>query len=107
MGDIGSSFADVPVHLPHDRDMLIAIEERMFVVSGISGLAPPTRAGNFVGLEGGIGQDNDQPLCVLVASRYRHMLFSYHLRKFWWRARLSSCGAFRQLSHVCGTRGIF
>lgn len=57
MCDVRPSIADIPVHLPHDADMLIAIEQRVLflLVDAIPGAAGMRR---LVRLEAGVGEDD-------------------------------------------------
>lgn len=85
MGDIRPSLTDIPVHLAHHTDVLIAIEQRVFLI--------PTRAiattmGSPICLQTGMREDDNQALCLLVIGRNRDMLFSDQLRQLGRRTRL-------------------
>jgi hypothetical protein len=51
--NIWSGIADVTIHLPHNTNMLIAVEERVFVLSLPTGSVAAIRG--LVGFETGIG----------------------------------------------------
>lgn len=71
MGDVGSGFTDVPAHLAHDTNMLIAVQQRVFFFLA-TGLAAAVDCP--VGFETGIRQDYNQSLRVLVARCNGHVL---------------------------------
>ena len=79
MCDIWSCFTNVPVHLPHDPNMLITVQERVFFVLDN---AATTAMRGFVRFETRIGEDNNQPLGIFVGGRYGRVLFSHKLWKF-------------------------
>lgn len=83
MCDIRSSVTDVAIHLPHYTDMLVAVEQCIFVV-------PPSRTstravGRLVRLQTGVRQDHDQSLGVLVTGGDRNMLFCDESGELWRR----------------------
>ena len=57
MGNIRPRIADVPVHLPHDANVLVAVEQRvlLFLVGPIPASAG---VGRLVRLQAGIGEDD-------------------------------------------------
>ena len=56
MGDVGPRIADVSVHFPHDTDVLVAVQKRVFVFALHAHAAGATTAvGGLVGLDAGIG----------------------------------------------------
>ena len=55
MSDVWSSIADVTVHLSHDTNMLITVEQRVLVV--FDAIASAVR--RFVGLKARVGQDDN------------------------------------------------
>lgn len=63
MRDIWSGVTDVPVHLPHDSNMLITIQKRVFFV--LYDAAPAAMRG-FVRFETRIGENDNQPLCIFI-----------------------------------------
>lgn len=68
VGDVGPRIADVAVHLPHDTNVLVAVQERIFFVP-VGGAHPVRRAtlrGGTVGLEARIGKHNNQSPRILV-----------------------------------------
>lgn len=88
MCNIRTSITNVPVHLAHDTNVFVAVEQRVFVV-----LHARTAAAvrGLVGLEAGIGEDDNEPLRVLVIQRDGRVLFSYQLRKSRRGERLGAC----------------
>jgi hypothetical protein len=84
VSNIRASFADITVHLAHDTNVLIAVQQRELLILGAT-----TAAGNrLVGLQTGIGEDHDQTLSVLVMGWNRSMLLSNELRQLWRRTGL-------------------
>ena len=79
MGNIGSRVTDVAVHFSHHTNMLIAVEEGVFLISCAGS---PTTMRRFVSLKTGIGQDHDQALAVFIGRWDRDMLLSNKVRKF-------------------------
>ena len=90
MCDIGARITDIPVHLAHDSNVLVAVEERVLVLPLDSGTADAAMR-CLVGLEAGIRKDNDEPLGVLVGWRNRHVLLGHQLRQRRGRQRLGPC----------------
>lgn len=90
MGDVGSRFADVAVHLAQDTDVLVAVQQRVLVIA-LDAHVTRTRVGGFVGLETGMGQDDDQSLRILICGGDGDMLFGDQLRKLGRGKRLGSC----------------
>ena len=105
MGDIRSSIADIAIHLAHDADMFILfssqqiysllvftpyrIQKAVFILA-LATWPVATDAG-LVGLETGIGEDDDQALRVFIGGRDRIMLLCDQVgQRGWWR-RLGSC----------------
>jgi len=86
MCNIRSSLANVTVHLAHDTDVLITVQQRVLLVA--TGTA--ASAGSPVGLQAGIGENNNQTLGVLVMGRDGNVLLSDQLGQFGWRAGLGS-----------------
>jgi hypothetical protein len=72
VSDIRPGIADVTVHLAHDANVLIAVQERVFLISWAS--LPATAVDGFVRFETGIGEDNDHPLGARVGGRNWNML---------------------------------
>lgn len=75
MGDVGTGFANIAAHLSHDANVLVGIQQRVFLVAGPS----PTPGVGLVGFERGIGQDDDQTLRVTVRRGDGLMLLSNKL----------------------------
>lgn len=79
MRDVWSCVTDVPVHLPHDPNMLVTVKERvLFVLDD----ATTTAMRGFVRFETRIGKNNNQPLGIFVGGCDRSMLFGHELWKF-------------------------
>lgn len=78
---VGSSVADVAVHLAHDADMLVAVKQRVLVILD----AVAAAVGSLVCFEAGIGEDNDQALGVLVGRGDGDCLLGDELRQLRWR----------------------
>ena len=76
MGDVGTGFTNISVHLPHDSDVFVAIQQRILFISH-----PVAASGGFVGLQTGVRQDHDHPLRVLVRGGDRYMLLRDELWK--------------------------
>lgn len=79
MCDIWASITDVAVHLPHDTNVLVAVEQRVLVVA-LHSHAATTAMRRLIRLETGIGKDYDQSLRVLVAGWDRELLLGDQLR---------------------------
>lgn len=90
MGNIGAGVANIPVHLAHDANVLVAVEKRVLVLSLDSGAADAAMR-RLVGFEAGIRKDDDESLGVLVGRRNRHVLLSHELRQRRRRQRLGPC----------------
>lgn len=84
MGDVGTSITNVPIHLAHDTDVLIAVEQRVLVLTVAAGAS----VRSLVRLKTGIGQDDDQTLRVLVSGRDGGALLGNQLRQRGGRERL-------------------
>lgn len=95
--DIWPGVTDVPVHLPHDANMFIAVEERIFFFA-LDAIAASTSMGCLVSLETCVRKHNDQSLAVLVGGSDRYVLFRNELRKRGGRERLRACGIMRHVS---------
>lgn len=80
MGDVGSSLTDVPVHLAQDTNVLVAVQQRVLVIA-LDAHVTRTGVGGLVGLETGMGQDDNQSLRILVGRRDGDMLLGDQLRK--------------------------
>lgn len=77
MGDVRTSFANVAVHLPHDTDMLVAVEQRVLLVA--TGAIATARGA--VGFQTGMGENDDQTLGLFVMGGDGHMLLGDELRQ--------------------------
>lgn len=73
--DVWSGLTNISLHLPHDSNVLVAIQQAVLVVPGAIS-APRVR---LVRLQTSIAEDNDQALAVSVRGGDRDMLFSNEL----------------------------
>ena len=80
VGDIRASVTDVSVHLPHDANVFIAVEERVLFLS-LHAQAARAAMGRLVCLEAGIGEHNNESLGVLVGRWDGHVLLCNELRE--------------------------
>lgn len=87
MSDIRSGITDIAVHLAHDTNVLVAVEERVFLVA-LARSATSVRG--LVRLETGIGEDDDETFAAFVAGGNGDMLLSDELRKLGRGERLGS-----------------
>lgn len=63
VGNVWPCVTDVSIHLSHDADVFIAVQERVLFVS-YHAIASTMRG--FIRFEAGIGQDDDHALGVFV-----------------------------------------
>lgn len=92
VSDIGTSLADIPVHLAHDTNVLVAVQQRVLLI-----LRSGAATGGPVGLQTGIGENDDQTLGVLVMRGNWDMLLCNELRQLgrgarlgpWWQSAVS------------------
>lgn len=99
VSDIGASITDVSVHLAHDTNVLIAVEERVLLLS-LHAHAAGAAVGGLVGLEAGVGEHHDEPLGVLVGRWNGHVLLCDELREGRRRERLGACHGYVVVRHV-------
>jgi hypothetical protein len=78
MGDVRPRLTDITAHFAHHTDMIVAVEEVVLVLPRAG--APASAMRGLVCLEGGIAQDHDEALCVLVAGGDGHVLLSHEFR---------------------------
>lgn len=90
VSNVGASVTDISVHLAHDTNVLIAIEERVFFLS-LHAHAARAAVGRLVGLEAGVGEYHDKPLRILVGRWDGHVLLSDELGQCRRRERLGAC----------------
>lgn len=90
MGNIGAGVANIPVHLAHDANVLVAVEKRVLVLS-LDSSAADAAMRRLVGFEAGIRKNDDESLGVLVGRRNRHVLLGHELRQRRRRQRLGPC----------------
>ena len=88
MRDIRPRFTDISVHLPHDTNVLVAVEQRVLVLTTIPGSS--TMRGT-VGFQAGVGEDHDQTLGVFVVGCDRDVLLSNELGELGRRTGLGPC----------------
>lgn len=80
MRNVRTCITNVTVHLPHDADVFVTVEQGVFLVSRRdtrgtrSCMFRRWSSSHFVRLETGMRQDNNQALRVLVSSWYRCVL---------------------------------
>lgn len=98
MGDVGAGIADVAVHLAHDANVLVAVEQRVLVIFGAISAA----VCSFVCLETRVGQHDDEALGVFIGRGYGVRLLSDEPRQRGrrQRLRLRSCGGGHLVSHA-------
>lgn len=83
MGDVRTSITDIAVHLAHDANVFIAVQQRVFVIlHSISTMC------GLVGLQAGVGQDDNEALGILIGGRDGDGLFGDELRQRWRWKRL-------------------
>ena len=99
VGDIGACVGDVAVHLAHDSDVLVAVEERVLVILH----AIAATVCGLVGLETGVGEDDNEALGVLVVGCDGYVLLGDELweGRRWKRLCLGACSSGRRLVSHC------
>lgn len=80
MGDVRPRLADVPVHLSHDTDVLVAVEQRILLFA-LDAHMTGTGVRGLVRLETGVRQDDNQALRVLIRRRDGDVLLGDELRQ--------------------------
>lgn len=78
VGDVWAGVADISIHLSHDANMLVAVEEGVLLLALNTHAAGPT-VGSLVRLEAGMRENDNQPLGVLVGGCDGKMLLGYKL----------------------------
>ncbi len=76
--NVRSGIANVAVHLAHHTDMLVTVEQRVFLLALATG-SIATETG-LVSLKTGIRENDDQSLRIFIGRRDRNMLFGDELR---------------------------
>jgi hypothetical protein len=71
--DVRARVADVPVHLAHDADMLVAVEKRILLLSGKAVAA--IAAYSFVCLKTRVAKHDNETFRAMVTLRDRQTLF--------------------------------
>lgn len=89
MRDIRTRLADIAAHLAHHTNVIVAVEEVVFVLPAARSATRAMR--RLVRLERGIAEHNDQALRVLVIGRDRGVLLSNKLGQLGWWHRLGPC----------------
>lgn len=97
MSDVWSGITNVPVHLPHNPNMLITVQKRVLFVLYHATTAAMTGPVRF---KTGIGENDNQPLCVFVGGRYGSVLFGHELGEFRWGAGLG-CPCLTSTTSAC------
>lgn len=75
MRNVRSCFTYIPTHLPHDPNMFVTVQQRVFIL-----FPALSAAGDFYSLETGVAQHDYQPWRVFVRRRNGIALLSHH---FW------------------------
>lgn len=83
MGNIRPSLTDVSVHLAHHTDMLVAVEQRVFLIT-VGAAAPAVRGTE--GFQACMRQDDDQTLGLLIVGGDGDVLLGDQLRQLGRRA---------------------
>ena len=89
MGDIRPGLTDIAIHLAHDANMLVTVQQGILLIATRSRASPKGRGP--IGFQTGIAQDDNQAFGVLVMGGDRDMLFRDELRQFGRRTRLGPC----------------
>jgi len=103
VSDVGSSIADISVHLAHDTNVLVAVEQRVLLVSDRTHPARGMRS--LVRLEAGIGEDYDETFRVLVVRSNGDVLLCHKLGEGWRRQGLGSCDRERVCKPASNVKG--
>lgn len=90
MGNVGSSLADVSVHLAHDSNMFVTVEKRVLFLTLDAHVASACMRG-LVRLEAGVREDDNEAFRILVGGGYGGALLGHKLRQLGRRERLGSC----------------
>lgn len=95
VGDVRPGLADVAVHLAHDADVLVGVQQRVLLLAAVRGTSGSSAAAaaavrGAVGLEAGVGEDDDEALAVLVLGGDGDVLLCDELGQFGRRAGLGS-----------------
>ena len=104
MCNIGASIADIPVHLTHDANVLVAVQQRVLlvVVLRTAAGAGASGVGGFVGLEAGICENDDKALRVFVGGGDGDVLLSDELGE---GRRRQGLGPLEEGNHVSSVDG--
>ena len=87
--NIGTSIADVAIHLTEDTDVFIAVEKGVLVLA-VHTSATGAAVRGLVRLETRVGQDDDQSLRVLIGRGNGRFLLCHKLGQGRRRQRLGS-----------------
>lgn len=88
VGNIRPSITDVAIHLAHDANMFITIEQRVLLLP--LGTRSVASIGGFVGFEASIGENNNQSFSIFVGGGDWDMLFC---DEFWQVRRWERLGS--------------
>lgn len=78
MGYVWPRLADVSVHLAHNANVLIAVQQRVLFLA-LDAHVPSAGVGGLVRFETGVREDNDQALRVFISRDDRNMLLGHQL----------------------------
>lgn len=87
--NVGPRIANVTVHLAHDANVFVAVQQRvLFLLAARRGTGPArsgdtAAAGYLERLEAGVGEDDNQPLGALVCRGEGRVLHWYQGREGW------------------------
>jgi hypothetical protein len=84
MCDIRPGIADVAVHLAHNSDVFVTVQQRKLFLSTGHPISARTSMTGFISLQAGIRKDDDQALCVFVVQWNWYMLLRGELWQLWW-----------------------
>jgi hypothetical protein len=84
VGNIRTSLADITIHLAHDTNVFVAVQQRILLI-----LRPSTARGP-VGLQAGIGENDNQALSIPIVRGDGNSLLRNQLRQLGRGARLST-----------------
>ena len=89
MSNVRPCIANVTIHLAHDADVFVTVEQRVFFLP-LAAWSAATEAG-LVGLETRIREDDNQAPSVFIGRWDWDVLLCDELRERWRWERLSAC----------------